>query len=87
MAFFLALVGLVTLAVALGVTVTVSRQCVSDGGGRNGDGDTDICLTASCVEAASFILHNINPDIDPCSDFYNFTCGKWAMRNVVPAGN
>ena len=76
MAFILALVGLVALGVALGVTATASKQSASGGGGRNGDGDTEICLTASCVEAASFILHNINPDVDPCTDFYNFTCGK-----------
>lgn len=48
--------------------------------------DTELCVTASCVEAAAFILQNIDPDIDPCTDFYNFTCGKWAMKNVVPAG-
>lgn len=38
------------------------------------------------MEAAAFILQNIDPDIDPCTDFYNFTCGKWAMKNVVPTG-
>lgn len=87
MAFVLALVGLVALGAALGVTVTVGRQSVSNGDHGNGDGDTEVCLTTSCVEAAAFILQNIDTDIDPCTDFYNFTCGKWAMKNVVPAGN
>ena len=60
------------------------------GGNVGGDvgvgNDTEVCLTPSCVKAAAFILQNIDPDIDPCTDFYNFTCGNWAMKNVVPAG-
>ena len=57
------------------------------GGDVGGGNDpTEVCLTPSCVKAAAFILQNIDPDIDPCTDFYNFTCGNWAMKNVVPAG-
>lgn len=76
-ALVLALAAVVALAVALGFSL-------SRADGHNSD--VDICLTSSCVEAAAFILQNIDPAINPCTDFYNFTCGKWAMKNIVPAG-
>ena len=79
-ALVLALAAVVTLAVALGFSLSGADKQSSKGS------DVEICMTASCVEAAAFILQNINPEIDPCNDFYNFTCGKWAMKNIVPAG-
>ena len=70
----------IALAVAIGFVVMLDRES------SKSESDTQICLTPSCVEAAAFILENIDTDIDPCEDFYNFTCGKWAMKNNVPAG-
>ena len=52
-------------------------------GGCNTD---DTCTTPACVELASTVLSNMNPDIDPCEDFYNYSCGGWVDRNIVPSG-
>ena len=82
----LALAAVVALAVALGFSLSTTDKQSSKGVPSKNTSDTEICLTPSCVEAAAFILQNIDPDIDPCTDFYNFTCGKWAMKNIVPPG-
>ena len=89
-ALALAVAGVVVLAVALGVTASTNKQSSkgTDDSTIVGEDDDEvlICMTPSCVEAAAFILQNIDTNIDPCTDFYNFTCGNWAMRNIVPAG-
>ena len=90
-ALALAVAGVVVLAVALGVTASTNKQSskgTDDSTIVSEDDDDEvlICMTPSCVEAAAFILQNIDTNIDPCTDFYNFTCGNWAMRNIVPAG-
>ncbi|KAL3482364.1 hypothetical protein BJX99DRAFT_216896 [Aspergillus californicus] len=39
-----------------------------------------ICQTPECVNAASEILRNLDPnyaDIDPCTDFDQYVCGGW----------
>lgn len=36
----------------------------------------DICTTSACRKASSDILSFIDPSVDPCHDFYKFTCGS-----------
>ncbi|XP_072019295.1 neprilysin-1-like [Amphiura filiformis] len=44
----------------------------------------DVCLTPGCVEAANEILTNMDPTVDPCEDFYEYACGGWKKRTVIP---
>ncbi|XP_054439972.1 membrane metallo-endopeptidase-like 1 [Pteronotus mesoamericanus] len=46
-----------------------------------------ICTTPGCVIAAARILQNMDPSKDPCDDFYQFACGGWLRRQVVPETN
>ncbi|XP_055356514.1 uncharacterized protein LOC129601679 isoform X2 [Paramacrobiotus metropolitanus] len=38
---------------------------------------SEACQFPSCKEIAAKFLDRISPDIDPCSDFYEYSCGKW----------
>ncbi|KAL5000245.1 hypothetical protein BDV10DRAFT_40155 [Aspergillus recurvatus] len=43
-----------------------------------------ICQTPECVNAASEILRNLDPnyaDIDPCTDFDQYVCGGWRNQH------
>ncbi|KAL4992536.1 hypothetical protein BDW68DRAFT_149107 [Aspergillus falconensis] len=43
-----------------------------------------ICQTPECVNAASEILRNLDPnyaDIDPCADFDQYVCGGWRNQH------
>ena len=81
------MLGLIVLSIAFGVTVSTLKSSPGGGGGSGTCDDcTNVCLTESCIEAASFILGNINRSVDPCEDFYNFTCGAWAQKTVIPTG-
>ena len=85
----LALFGLLVLIIVFGVTVSVLRSPSRGGGGGGGQCDncsSNVCLTESCTRAAALILSNLNSSVKPCDDFYNFTCGGWAQKTVIPTG-
>ncbi|GAA5809890.1 hypothetical protein MFLAVUS_003305 [Mucor flavus] len=43
------------------------------------------CDTKICKAAATSILHDLDVNIDPCSDFYQYTCGGWIRDSKIPA--
>lgn len=44
------------------------------------------CLTDACVRVASKILEALDTEVDPCQDFYQYSCGGWIKRNPLPNG-
>lgn len=36
--------------------------------------NTSVCSTPECVKTAQDILADIDLNVDPCSDFYQYTC-------------
>ncbi|XP_063218947.1 endothelin-converting enzyme homolog isoform X2 [Bacillus rossius redtenbacheri] len=50
----------------------------------DGRGPGDLCLTLPCVMVASSILESLNQHVDPCHDFYEFSCGGWVKNNPIP---
>lgn len=46
----------------------------------------ELCQTPSCIYASNEILNSIDSDLDPCDDFYKFSCSKWEIMNPLPDG-
>ncbi|XP_027621231.1 membrane metallo-endopeptidase-like 1 isoform X4 [Tupaia chinensis] len=47
-----------------------------------------VCTTPGCVMAAAArILRNMDPSQEPCDDFYQYACGGWLQRHVIPETN
>jgi len=44
----------------------------------------DECLTPECYEFSKRILSKIDLNVDPCEDFYQFSCGTWLNENDIP---
>ncbi|CEP10669.1 hypothetical protein [Parasitella parasitica] len=42
------------------------------------------CETQACKETAYSILHDLDLNADPCSDFYQYTCGNWIKDHKIP---
>ncbi|XP_043224749.1 neprilysin-2-like isoform X2 [Amphibalanus amphitrite] len=59
---------------------SVSQQAA----GRSA-GAQDICLTKGCVQAACSILNNMDEQVNPCDDFYQFACGSFIKNTVIPS--
>ncbi|XP_038077190.1 endothelin-converting enzyme homolog [Patiria miniata] len=43
-----------------------------------------ICDTEQCNQSASNILRNMDKTQDPCHNFFEYACGGWNQRQVIP---
>ena len=66
----------VILGLAIGLGVTTNRASNTAG----------TCLTEECVQLAALMLSRMDTSVNPCQNFYNFSCGKWMRDNIVPTG-
>ena len=41
-------------------------------------------LIVLCI-SASRILEALDDEVDPCDDFFEFACGAWNRKNIIPA--
>ncbi|MED6294397.1 hypothetical protein CHARACLAT_020643, partial [Characodon lateralis] len=44
----------------------------------------EFCLSPECIEAAGSILSKLDRSVNPCEDFYTFSCGGWLKDNPIP---
>ena len=42
------------------------------------------CMTQECVKESAYILNKMETNIDPCTDFYQYACGKWEKNTPIP---
>ncbi|XP_018319545.1 neprilysin-2 isoform X2 [Agrilus planipennis] len=44
----------------------------------------EVCLEPGCVHAASKVLQAMDTSVDPCEDFYQFSCGNFVRSTTIP---
>lgn len=44
----------------------------------------ELCLTEDCVKAAARLLESMDTAVDPCDDFFEYSCGSWNRLNDIP---
>lgn len=44
----------------------------------------NICTSKSCIKAANLILKNLDESVDPCDNFYKFSCGMFGNTHRIP---
>ncbi|KAK3583845.1 hypothetical protein CHS0354_022890 [Potamilus streckersoni] len=65
----------VVLAVILGVQLSKTTRT---------ENSSDFCQEETCIATAARILGSLDPKVDPCEDFYQFSCGKWIEDQIIP---
>eukprot|EP01084_Bolivina_argentea_P285047 488729_1 len=44
------------------------------------DSSDNICFTEQCIEVSQELLSYMDESINPCNDFFHFSCGGWAKQ-------
>jgi hypothetical protein len=71
-----AVIALLAVVIALAVVLGVRRS----------EGGEDVCLTDGCIQLSAQIAASLNQSVDPCEDFYEFSCGNWIRNNAIDPG-
>ncbi|XP_033642275.1 neprilysin-4-like [Asterias rubens] len=70
----------VLLAVALIFFICTIALAVE----RNKTDEAETCLSEQCIKSAAMYLNSVDNDVNPCDNFYNYACGGWMRKRLVP---
>ena len=42
------------------------------------------CNDPECVQIAAKIIEAMDPNVDPCDNFYDYACGSWIRNTPIP---
>ena len=73
----LAVVVIVALSASLGVMNQRSQTTSST---------SQVCQSQECTKLSAAIISALDETVDPCQDFYNFSCGNWVQNTIIPNG-
>ncbi|GFR17068.1 endothelin-converting enzyme homolog [Trichonephila clavata] len=54
---------------------------------RDNECNKKFCYSKGCLQMASRTLQLLNSEADPCTDFYEYSCGGYAKSQSIPYGH
>jgi hypothetical protein len=63
-----------------------AKSTSPSGSKANESASANMCLTQKCLLLSANIYKSLNQEVDPCDDFYEYSCGKWIRNNLLPTG-
>ncbi|CAF0870341.1 unnamed protein product [Brachionus calyciflorus] len=53
---------------------------------QNLDKANNFCNTDRCLIVSASMYKSLNTHVDPCDNFYEYACGGWIKKNLIPTG-
>ena len=53
---------------------------------KNLEKSNNFCNTDRCLIVSSSMYKSLNTHVDPCDNFYEYACGGWIKKNLIPTG-
>ncbi|XP_052008982.1 neprilysin-like [Xyrauchen texanus] len=72
-------IGLLTIVSLLFVIIVALIILFITQSGKDG-----VCVTADCTQSASRLIENMDSNVNPCENFYQYACGGWLKKNIIP---
>ena len=85
-AIIVAIAVIAVVVIALAAPLGVINNRYSSNSGSLSTNAGSLCLTRDCIKLAASVLSTIDETADPCTDFYQFSCGNWLQNAVIPPG-
>ena len=57
---------------------------VDDNQRQTQDDPNRICVSKECVAASHQLFQNMDVSINPCEDFYQYSCGNFIKQSTIP---
>lgn len=83
----LLIIGGLVLIVFVAATITLAVLFANEKNKNDSSSDKipdSICATPYCIKAADYLLESIDESVEPCEDFYQFSCGTWLENIRIP---
>ncbi|XP_033107580.1 membrane metallo-endopeptidase-like 1 [Anneissia japonica] len=84
---FVTLIACTVLVLFLAIEKGSKRENNESGShifGQSKNDKPSVCLTPDCVEVAASLISKMDPTVDPCVNFYEYACGGWKEKSVIP---
>ncbi|XP_072017423.1 endothelin-converting enzyme homolog isoform X2 [Amphiura filiformis] len=75
----MAVLTIASLVLLILVAISVGLVCSSS--------KCELCTTPQCIQTSASILGAMNLSVDPCEDFYEYSCGTWLDKVDLPDGH
>ncbi|XP_044734113.1 neprilysin-1-like [Chrysoperla carnea] len=75
---------LLSFLLILCISALTASTYSCNGRTKNGALSRPVCLTQECVRTASSLLSAMDHSADPCVDFFQFACGTWNKKHMIP---